>query len=87
VLVYVDADRRRAFGLTVRDLNAVWLSNEARGVVPLPAATPAHPDRADSFTLICNGIELLAFTDSHRTRIDWVSRSHSVPLRIGQRSA
>jgi len=73
VLAYVDADKRRAFELAVRDLNAVWLSNEAPGVVPLPAAPPPHPDRADSFTLIRNGIELLAFTDSQGTWIDWVS--------------
>lgn len=73
MLAYVDVDKRRAFGLAAHDLNAVWLSNEAPGVVPLPAATPAHRNRGDSFTLIRNGTELLAFTDSHGTRIDWVS--------------
>ncbi|PZS39106.1 MAG: DUF2332 domain-containing protein [Pseudonocardiales bacterium] len=71
-LAYVDVDKRRAFGLAAHDLNAVWLSNEASGVVPLPAAAPAHRNRADSFTLIRNGTELLAFTDSHGTWIDWV---------------
>jgi hypothetical protein len=70
VLAYVDADKRRAFAAAVSDLDAVWLSNEAPGVVPLPAATPARGD--DSFVLIRDGRDLLAFTDSHGTWIEWI---------------
>ncbi len=34
VLAYVDQDKRRAFAAAVADLGAVWLSNEAEGVLP-----------------------------------------------------
>jgi hypothetical protein len=54
----------------VSDLDAVWLSNEAPGVVPLPAAAAASGE--DSFALIRDGRDLLAFTDSHGTWIDWL---------------
>jgi len=72
VLAYVDTDKRRAFTAAVGDLDAVWLSNEAPGVVPLSTATATYP-HADSFNLIRNGCDLLAFTDPHGTWIDWVS--------------
>lgn len=72
VLAYVDSDTRRAFAAAVRELGAVWLSNEAPGVVSLPAGTA---DRAgdDAFALVRDGRELLAYTDSHGTWIEWVA--------------
>lgn len=70
VLAYVDANARRAFAAAVRDLGAVWLSNEASGVVPVSAEPPAGA-REDSFVLIRNGRDLLASADPHGTWIDW----------------
>lgn len=72
VLAYVDAARRQAFAAAVRDLGAVWLSNEAPGVVPLPAGE-AHPVGDDAFALVRDGRELLAYTDSHGTWLDWIA--------------
>lgn len=72
VLAYVDADARRNFATAVRDLGAVWLSNEAPGVVPVQSDPPVEP-REDSFALIRDGNDLLAFTDSHGSWIDWVA--------------
>lgn len=72
VLAYVDRGKREAFAAAVRELGAVWLSNEAPGVVPLPAGAAAAPGE-DSFALTRDGHELLAFTESHGTRISWVS--------------
>lgn len=69
VLAYVDASSRRAFAAAVRDVGAVWLSNEAPGIVPVRA--DPHSSHGDSFTLIRNGREALAATDSHGTWIDW----------------
>lgn len=70
VLAYVDTGMRRAFAAAVRELGAVWLSNEAPGVVPLPAGA-ADRVGEDAFALVRDGHELLAYTDSHGTWIDW----------------
>ena len=75
VLAYVDASTRQNFAAAVRDLGAVWLSNEAPGVLPVPADPPAGPGE-DSFVLIRNGDHLLARTDPHGTWIDWVQSNH-----------
>jgi hypothetical protein len=69
VLAYVAPADRRRFAATVRQLGAVWLSNEGLGVVPdLPV--PAH-DGAP-FVLSRDGLETLAFTDSHGTWLRWL---------------
>lgn len=75
VLAYVDANIRRAFAAAIHDLGAVWLSNEAPGVVPAAADPPAGL-REDSFVLIRNGSDLLASTDSHGTWIRWIQPAH-----------
>ncbi|MEY8039719.1 DUF2332 domain-containing protein [Saccharopolyspora cebuensis] len=71
VLAYVDAGTRRAFAAAVRDLGAVWLSNEAPGVLPGTEATGRHED---PFLLVRDGREVLAATDPHGTWIDWSAR-------------
>jgi hypothetical protein len=72
VLAYV-ADRadRAAFAATVGRLGAVWVANEAPGVV---GAAPAPPGcSADtSFLLRCDG-RPVAWTDPHGTSIDWLA--------------
>lgn len=67
VLAYVDERRRAAFAEAVAELGAVWLSNEAPGIV---SASTAGGD-ADSFALVRNGGEHVADTDSHGAWIRW----------------
>ncbi len=69
VLAYVAPADRRRFAATVRQLGAVWLSNEGPGLVPdLPV--PAHAGAP--FVLTRDGRETLAFTDSHGTWLRWL---------------
>jgi hypothetical protein len=72
VLAYVDADKRRAFAASVRDLGAVWLSNEAPGVLPCPVDA-ATRTREEPFVLVRDGREPLAYADSYGGWIDWIS--------------
>lgn len=72
VLAYVDDGARRAFYDKVRELEAVWLANEATGVIPL-ADGGVSP--AGGFELIRDGTQLLAHTDSHGTWIRWLSQT------------
>ncbi len=53
----------------MRELGAVWLSNEGAGVLPgVPTGTsPA------CFQLVRNGEEVLARTDPHGTWLEWLS--------------
>lgn len=74
VLSYVDVESRRAFAAAVRDLGAVWLSNEAPGV--LPGFTDPAAGSADSFVLIRDGRDPLASTDSHGAWITWREAAH-----------
>jgi hypothetical protein len=67
-LAYVDVPKRQAFGAAVRDLGAVWLSNEGDGVLPGVATGPGPP----CFLLVRNGEEVLARTDPHGTWLEWV---------------
>ncbi len=68
VLAYLTpADRARFAGL-VRALPAVWLSNEAPGVVP---GQPIPPHRGTPFVLARDGRTILALTDPHGTWLSW----------------
>ena len=70
VLAYVAAQGRARFADTVRGLGAVWLSNEAPGVVPGVAV----PEREGApFVLIRDGRTPLALTDPHGTWLDWLA--------------
>jgi hypothetical protein len=70
VLPYVAPENRGTFIDTVRGLRAVWLSNEAPGVVPgiSPPACPGGP-----FLLIRDGDTLLAYTDGHGAWVQWLA--------------
>jgi len=68
VLAYVDYDARQAFADKVTELGAVWLANEAPGVIAL-AGGGRSP--TGGFELIRDGTQLLAHTDSHGAWINW----------------
>jgi hypothetical protein len=72
VLPYVEPARRREFAAAVGRLDAVWLSNEAPGVLGDPVDAPAPPPGSDAFVLVRDGRTALAFTDGHGTWIDWI---------------
>ncbi|HEY2575962.1 MAG TPA: DUF2332 domain-containing protein [Streptosporangiaceae bacterium] len=69
VLAYLAPAGRQQFAATVRRLPAVWLSNEAPGVVP---GLPAPPYQGIPFLLARDGRTPLAFTDSHGTWLHWL---------------
>jgi hypothetical protein len=70
VLAYVAQEHRWRFFEAVRRLPAVWLSNEAPGVVPGMSAPPgpiAH------FVLARDGRQPLALTDGHGAWVQWLA--------------
>jgi hypothetical protein len=70
VLAYLAAPAERiAFGNTVRELGARWISNEGAGVLEQPGFWPSGP-----FVLSLDG-EPVARTDPHGTFIDWMSEA------------
>ena len=69
VLAYVDERKRREFAAAVRQLGAVWLSNEAPGVLPDVKVPPGHDG---SFVLVRDGTQALARTDPHGTWLTWL---------------
>jgi hypothetical protein len=69
VLAYVDPADRERFAQTVRDLGAVWLSNEAPGVVP---GLPCTDFREGTFVLGRDGRTPLAFADGHGAWLHWL---------------
>jgi hypothetical protein len=72
VLVYVPRPKRREFAALVRELGAVWLSNEGPGVLAGPADEPSPPPGTDPFLLIRDGHTPLAFTDGHGAWLHWL---------------
>jgi len=70
VLAYVTPARRREFAETVRGLPAVWLSNEAPGVVP-DMPVPAH--EGFPFILARDGRAPLALADGHGAWARWLA--------------
>jgi hypothetical protein len=69
VLAYVTPADRQRFAATVRDLPAVWLSNEGPAVLP---AIPVPAHEGAPFVLARDGHTPLAFTDSHGTWLQWL---------------
>ena len=69
VLAYVARQDRDRFAQAVRGLGAVWLSNEAPGVVP---GLPLAEFREGTFVLGQGGRTPLAFTDGHGTWLHWL---------------
>jgi hypothetical protein len=73
VLAYVaDANARAGFARAMREMGAVWISNEAANVFPEIAAKLTTPVRYGSFLLAVNG-EPVAWTDPHGAWIDWIA--------------
>ena len=70
VLPYVTPENRGRFIDTVRGLRAVWLSNEAPGVVPGISAPPCP---GGPFLLIRDGDTPLAYTDGHGAWVQWLA--------------
>jgi hypothetical protein len=73
VLSYVSPARRREFAAAVGALNAIWLSNEAPGVLPELRNEPAPGADTDPFILARDDRTALALTDGHGTWIEWIS--------------
>lgn len=71
VLAYVAPARREEFGRTVRSLDAVWIANEAPGVVADIASVP-KPYPEGSFALTRDGGTPIALTDGHGTWLQWL---------------
>ena len=69
VLAYVAAADRAQFARDVHELGAVWLSNEAPGVVP-GLAPPGVPE--GTFVLGRDGRTPLALTDGHGAWLHWL---------------
>jgi hypothetical protein len=69
VLAYVAAADRARFAQAVGGLGAVWLSNEAPGVVP---GLPLTRFREGTFVLGYGGRTPLAFADGHGTWLHWL---------------
>ncbi len=69
VLAYVAPRERRQFASMVHSLGAVWLSNEAPGVVP-DMSVPSYQGRP--FILARDGRDPIAITDSHGTWLHWL---------------
>ena len=69
VLAYVTPEDRQQFAAVVRGLRAVWLSNEAPGVVP---GLPIPPHQGAPFVLARDGSTPLALADGHGTWLRWL---------------
>jgi hypothetical protein len=72
VLAYVGVPQRTQFARLVRELPAVWLSNEAPGVVP---GLPTGHLSGGKFVLIRDGTETIAYTDGHGASVEWLPGS------------
>ena len=60
----------RPWPAAVADLGAVWLSNEAPGVV---LDSEVAPDRDGAFALVRDGTTSLAFADGDGTWLQWLA--------------
>jgi hypothetical protein len=75
VLAYLTEPQRRQFSELMRTLDAVWISNEAPGVLPttvLPDITGQSSGR-ECFVLVKDGTQAIARTDGHGTWLEWLS--------------
>ena len=70
VLAYVAPKRRKVFADLVRELGAVWLSNEGPRVL---ADVPVEAFTGDPFLLVRDGRTPLATADGHGTWLRWLS--------------
>jgi hypothetical protein len=70
VLAYVDEEKRRAFAKAVRQLGAVWLSNEGDGVLRCIGVDAGDPS---SMLLVRDGHDVLARADPHGVWVEWMA--------------
>lgn len=70
VLAYVAPADRETFARMVRELDAVWLSNEGPRVLPGPGA---DLDARGAFVLVQDGTTVKALTDGHGTWLEWLA--------------
>jgi hypothetical protein len=73
VLAYLTVEERQRFAAVVRQLDAVWISNESPEVLPELAARLDEPPPRDRFLLCMDG-EPLAVTAPHGQSIRWLGR-------------
>src|SRR5262249_21721059 len=74
VLAYVDPAGRRAFADCVRDLGAVWISNEGPRILPgSPGRAAADAAGYGNFVLVRDGRTPVAITEGHGHWIHWLS--------------
>ena len=78
VLAYVQPPRREQFASLVRELGAVWISNEGPRVVP---GDPGPPPGTQSFVLIQDG-RTIGLTEGHGAWLEWLPK----PLRCAGQS-
>ncbi len=72
VLAYVESrDDQAAFARTVRELGAMWISNEAPRVFPEISAKAGRPRPPHHFLLSFNA-EPIAWADMHGASIEWL---------------
>lgn len=74
VLAYVTARGRAQFADAVRDCGAVWLSNEAPGVIPGVPVPRDYPGPGP-FLLIRDGRTALASTEGHGSWVRWADEA------------
>jgi hypothetical protein len=73
VLAYVaDPDARQGFARSVRELGAVWISNEVSGAFPDMRQHVTRPGPRNAFLLAVNGTPV-AWTDPHGGWIEWMA--------------
>jgi hypothetical protein len=72
VLAYLTEPKRRQFAELVRTLDAVWISNEAPGVLPGIAPPEAAVLAPECFVLAKDGAEAIALTDGHGSWLRWL---------------
>ncbi|HSU15594.1 DUF2332 domain-containing protein [Longimicrobium sp.] len=72
VLAYVASETRTRFAGVVKELGAVWISNEFPRVLPAVAAKLDRAPPEDRFLLAVDG-EPVAFTGPHGQSIEWIA--------------
>jgi hypothetical protein len=71
-LAYVESrEDRAAFARSVREIGAIWVSNEAPGVFPEISAKASRPGPPHHLLLSLDG-EPIAWTDLHGASIEWL---------------
>jgi hypothetical protein len=71
VLAYLSPEDRQQFASTVRELDCVWLANEAPGVVP-GVPEPDGDYGPGPFVLVRDGEAALAVTEGHGGWVHWI---------------